>query len=103
MDLLSAARAGFAGLDADPALTAKALDNLATWLTHPDFAAYRPQLERLVASAKWSVLLDSFYQIMPFGTGGRRGAVGVGPNRMNLWTLGASVQGHCDYLRQRFP
>jgi phosphoglucomutase/phosphomannomutase len=40
---------------------------------------------------------------MPFGTGGRRGAVGIGPNRMNLWTLGASVQGHCEYLRQRFP
>jgi phosphoglucomutase/phosphomannomutase len=40
---------------------------------------------------------------MPFGTGGRRGAVGVGPNRMNLWTLGASVQGHCEYLKEKFP
>jgi phosphoglucomutase/phosphomannomutase len=40
---------------------------------------------------------------MPFGTGGRRGAVGIGPNRMNLWTLGASVQGHGEYLKQRFP
>src|SRR6185295_2686425 len=39
----------------------------------------------------------------PFGTGGRRGAVGIGPNRMNLWTLGASVQGHCEYLKERFP
>src|SRR5205085_1609371 len=27
----------------------------------------------------------------------------IGPNRMNLWTLGASVQGHCEYLRERFP
>ena len=48
-------------------------------------------------------MLDRFYQIMPFGTGGRRGAVGIGPNRMNLWTLGASVQGHCEYLKERFP
>jgi phosphoglucomutase/phosphomannomutase len=48
-------------------------------------------------------LLDRFYQIMPFGTGGRRGAVGIGPNRMNLWTLGASVEGHCEYLKERFP
>jgi phosphoglucomutase/phosphomannomutase len=103
MDLLAAARAGFAGIDADPAIKDKALAGLNTWLTHPDFAAYRPQLEWLVASGRWSVLLDSFYQIMPFGTGGRRGAVGIGPNRMNLWTLGASVQGHCDYLKQRFP
>jgi phosphoglucomutase/phosphomannomutase len=103
MDLLSAARAGFATIDADAALKDKALGNLQTWLTHADFAAYRPQLEWLVRTAKWSVLVDSFYQVMPFGTGGRRGAVGIGPNRMNLWTVSASVQGHCDYLRQRFP
>ncbi|MBA4062773.1 MAG: phospho-sugar mutase [Isosphaera sp.] len=103
MDLLDQTRAGFAGIDADPALKDLALANLRTWLTHPDFFGYRPQLEWLVRARKWSVLVDSFYQVMPFGTGGRRGAVGVGPNRMNLWTLGASVQGHCDYLRQRFP
>jgi phosphoglucomutase/phosphomannomutase len=103
MDPLEAIRTGFAPIDADPALKAKAEQFLATWLTHPDYAGYRPQVERLIAGGKWSVLLDSFYQVLPFGTGGRRGAVGVGPNRMNLWTLGASVQGHCEYLRQRFP
>src|SRR5215213_7489833 len=103
MDFPAAARQGFAGVDADPALKDKALANLTTWLTHADFAGYRPQLEWLVQTGKWSVLVDSFYQVMPFGTGGRRGAVGIGPNRMNPWTLGASVQGHCEYLRQRFP
>lgn len=103
MDLLAAARTGFAGIDADPALKEKALANLGTWLTDPDYAAYRPQIEWLIGEKKWSTLLDSFYQIMPFGTGGRRGAVGIGPNRMNLWTLGASVQGHCEYLKQKFP
>jgi phosphoglucomutase/phosphomannomutase len=103
MDLLSQARAGFAGIDADNALKERALANLKTWLTHPDFVAYRPQVEWLCQTGAWSTVLDSFYQVMPFGTGGRRGAVGVGPNRMNPWTLGASVQGHCEYLRQRFP
>jgi len=103
MDLLPAICSGFANIDANAVLKDKALANLDTWLTQPDFASYRPQLEWLTQSAKWSVLLDSFYQIMPFGTGGRRGAVGIGPNRMNLWTLGASVQGHCDYLKQKFP
>src|SRR5215470_6864515 len=103
MDLSSAARNGFTTIDADAALKEKALANLTTWLTHPDYAAYRPQLEWLITAAKWSVLLDSFYQILPFGTGGRRGSVGIGPNRMNLWTLGASVQGHCEYLKERFP
>jgi len=103
MELLTAARNGFAVIDADAALKEKGLANLTAWLTHADFVAYRPQIEWLIANAKWSILLDSFYQIMPFGTGGRRGSVGIGPNRMNLWTLGASVQGHCDYLKQRFP
>ncbi len=103
MDLLSAARQGFQAIDADPALKDKALQFLQQWLTGPDFAAYRPQLEWMIQSGKWSDLLDSFYQVMPFGTGGRRGGVGIGPNRMNLWTLGASVQGHCEYLKARFP
>jgi phosphoglucomutase/phosphomannomutase len=103
MDLIAQARAGFAGIDADTALKDRALANLEKWLTDPDFTIYRPQIERLIQKSAWSVLLDSFYQVIPFGTGGRRGAVGIGPNRMNLWTLGASVQGHCEYLRQRFP
>src|SRR6478735_6041264 len=103
MDLIAQTRAGFAGIDADAALKERALANLSNWLTHPDFAAYRPQIEDLIRRSAWSVLVDSFYQVMPFGTGGRRGSVGIGPNRMNPWTLGASVQGHCEYLRQRFP
>lgn len=103
MDLMASARTGFATIDADAALKERALQNLEIWLTRPEFADYRPQIEWLGQSGAWSVLLDSFYQIIPFGTGGRRGAVGIGPNRMNLWTLGASVQGHCEYLRQRFP
>jgi phosphoglucomutase/phosphomannomutase len=103
MDLLVAARTGFAAIDADPAIKDRALQFLQSWLTQPDFAAYRPQIDLLIQTGSWSVLLDSFYQVLPFGTGGRRGSVGVGPNRVNLWTVGASVQGHCEYLRQRFP
>ena len=103
MDLLGQARKGFQGVDADAALKEQALTRLARWLADADFAAYRPQLEWLVGEARWAGVLDRFYQILPFGTGGRRGAVGVGPNRMNLWTLGASVQGHCEYLKERFP
>ncbi len=72
-------------------------------MTEPDFVAYRPQLEWLIQTGQWASLLDRFCQILPFGTGGRRGAVGIGPNRMNLWTLAASVQGHCEYLKERFP
>jgi phosphoglucomutase/phosphomannomutase len=103
MDWLASARQGFAGVNADPALKEKALHYLGDWLSGADFAAYRPQIEWLIQNGKWPELLDAFYQVLPFGTGGRRGAVGIGPNRMNLWTLGASVQGHCEYLKARFP
>src|SRR5205085_7140230 len=81
----------------------QALKYLRQWLTEPEFTPYRPQLDWLVQTRQWAGLLDRFYQILPFGTGGRRGAVGVGPNRMNLWTLAASVQGHCEYLKECFP
>src|SRR5437867_1819653 len=103
MGSLDLYRHGIGSIPADPVLKEQSVQFLETWLTHADFAAYRPQLEWLIAQRNWSVLLDSFYQVLPFGTGGRRGAVGIGPNRMNLWTLGASVQGHCEYLKQKFP
>src|SRR5687767_421055 len=103
MDLLARAAEGFETAQADAAGRPNALGFLRQWLTRADVAAYRPQVEWLIAQGQWAGLLDRFYQILPFGTGGRRGAVGVGPNRMNLWTLGASVQGHCEYLQQRFP
>ncbi len=102
-DLLSKAIAGFAAIDAAPALKDQAATNLRRWLTAAEFGAYCPQLDWLIQTGQFTGLLDRFYQIMPFGTGGRRGAVGIGPNRMNLWTLGASVQGHCEYLKERFP
>jgi len=103
MDLLAQARAGFAPIEAEPSLKERALQYLKQWLSDPEFAAYRQQIQWMIEEKQWANLLDSFYQILPFGTGGRRGAMGIGPNRMNLWTLGASVQGHCDYLKERFP
>src|SRR5262249_28665238 len=103
MDLVAAAEQGFETVDADPVFKRQAVEFLRKWLSGPEFAPYRPQIEWQISSAKWADLLDAFYQVLPFGTGGRRGGVGIGPNRMNLWTLGASVQGHCEYLKARFP
>ncbi len=103
MDLLTLAVEGFKSVEADAAPKAEAARHLKQWLAEPEFVAYRPQLQWLIETRQWAGLLDRFYQILPFGTGGRRGAVGIGPNRMNLWTLAASVQGHCEYLRERFP
>jgi phosphoglucomutase len=103
MNLLAQAAEGFRCIEADAALKEQALTFLRLWLSDAEFASYRPQLHWLIESKQWAGLLDRFYQILPFGTGGRRGAVGIGPNRMNAWTLRASVQGHCEYLKENFP
>ncbi|HQR41220.1 MAG TPA: phospho-sugar mutase [Gemmatales bacterium] len=103
MDLLAACRAGFASINVDTSVKEQALVYLQQWLTGEAFAPYRPQIEWLIQQQQWAGLLDRFYQILPFGTGGRRGPVGIGPNRMNAWTLTASVQGHSDYLKEKFP
>lgn len=103
MDLLAQVKEGFQAVEADAAVKTQAIQFIERWLGAAEFAPYHPQLHWLIQTKKWSGLLDRFYQILPFGTGGRRGAVGVGPNRMNLWTLGASVQGHCEYLKEKFP
>lgn len=103
MSLLQEATAGIQSVQVDEATREQAIKYLSNWLTDPSFAPYRPQLDWLIHEKQWAGLVDRFYQILPFGTGGRRGAVGIGPNRMNLWTLGASVQGHCEYLKEKFP
>ncbi len=94
---------GFAALPVADHFKQSAQDNLTRWLEDPLFAAYRPQLDWLIEQQQWSLLLDRFYRMLPFGTGGRRGPVGIGVNRMNPWTLALSVQGHIAYLRERYP
>ena len=96
-------RAGFETVAVSQGLREVALANVSRWLAEPAFEAYRPQLHALIERGAWDVLVDSFYQVIPFGTGGRRGPVGVGPNRINPWTIATSVQGHVDYLRDRYP
>ncbi|MGE4651846.1 MAG: hypothetical protein AAEJ53_13235 [Myxococcota bacterium] len=62
--------------------------------THPEVLAAHLREEHL------PLLFDAFWQLLPFGTGGRRGRMGYGQNRMNETTLAMTVQGHCDYLRR---
>ena len=47
-------------------------------------------------------LIDSFYQELEFGTGGLRGIMGAGINRMNIYTVGAATQGLSNYLKKNF-
>src|ERR1700747_3280720 len=48
-------------------------------------------------------LTESFYRNLEFGTGGLRGIMGVGTNRMNKYTVGMATQGYANYLKQSFP
>ena len=48
-------------------------------------------------------LIESFYKDLEFGTGGLRGIMGAGSNRMNKYTVGAATQGFANYLRKNFP
>lgn len=47
-------------------------------------------------------LIESFYRVLEFGTGGLRGIMGVGTNRMNIYTVGMATQGLCNYLLKQF-
>lgn len=100
--LLGKARDGFKTLDIGKQYKDSALHYLETWLSDEMFKNYVPQITYLIHSEKWDFLLDSFYQVIPFGTGGRRGLVGIGPNRINLWTIKASAQGHSQYLLKQY-
>jgi phosphoglucomutase/phosphomannomutase len=110
-ELLDRAEQGFAGVKVDQAVKQSALTYLKDWLEHPKFASllgeqkgdYQPLIEWMIEAEQFELLLDSFYQVIPFGTGGRRGPVGIGPNRINPYTIASSNQGHVQYLRQRFP
>ena len=96
--LIDKAKNGFQALDVAVEHQREALKWLEIWLTDDVFRDYVPQITYLIESEKWNFLLDSFYQVIPFGTGGRRGLVGIGPNRINPWTIQASAQGHAQYL-----
>ena len=96
--LLKNTEDGFRNLEISETYVDSALKWLKVWLTDDAFGGYAPQIAYLIETKKWNFLLDSFYQVIPFGTGGRRGLVGVGPNRINTWTIQASAQGHSQYL-----
>ena len=100
--LLEKARAGFNTLDVSADYRDDALNWLEIWLTDDTFEEYVPQIRYLIEGQKWDFLLDAFYQVIPFGTGGRRGLVGIGPNRINPWTIQASAQGHSQYLIKQY-
>ena len=73
-----------------------------SWLGEVYDEQTRAEVRRMLDSEDKAVLIDSFYRDLEFGTGGLRGIMGAGTNRMNVYTVGAATQGLCNYLKKEF-
>jgi phosphoglucomutase len=80
----------------------KILDRINTWLT-PSFDKDTQDFIKESIASNPQDLQESFYKDLEFGTGGMRGVMGIGTNRINKYTLGKSTQGLSDYLHRCFP
>lgn len=74
-----------------------------TWLNSNIDEQSKQEIRTLLAAEDQSELIDAFYRDLEFGTGGLRGTMGVGSNRMNVYTVGMATQGLANYLLERFP
>ena len=64
---------------------------------------FRKEVEDLVAKEDFKELEDRFYQTLEFGTGGLRGIMGGGTNRMNTLEINQATQGLVNYVKKAFP
>lgn len=74
-----------------------------TWLEGNYDAETKATIQALIDAQNETELTDAFYKDLEFGTGGLRGVIGVGSNKMNRYTVGAATQGLANYLLQNFP
>ncbi len=78
------------------------LDRVSNWLTPAFDEETQEYINNLIASNP-KELQESFYKDLEFGTGGMRGIMGIGTNRINKYTLGKNTQGLSNYLHKSFP
>ena len=72
------------------------------WLTPAFDPETRKLVEAMLANEDKTELVESFYQTLEFGTGGLRGIMGAGTNRMNIYVVGMATQGFANYLKKNF-
>ena len=72
------------------------------WLASEFDEQTRNEVKRLMENADKTGLIDAFYKDLEFGTGGLRGIMGAGTNRMNIYTVGMATQGLANYLKKNF-
>lgn len=83
-------------------LDASTKTNIDLWLSSAYDKETRQAIQNLIDTQQESQLVDSFYKTLEFGTGGMRGEMGVGCNRMNKYTVGGATQGFANYLNKSF-
>lgn len=74
-----------------------------SWLIGNYDAATKQEIQQLIDSNATTELTDSFYKDLEFGTGGLRGIMGAGSNRINKYTIGTATQGLCNFLKAKYP
>lgn len=75
-----------------------------SWLDDAGYdAETKAEVRRMLDAEDKTELIESFYKDLEFGTGGLRGIMGAGSNRMNIYTVGAATQGLANYLHEAFP
>ena len=72
------------------------------WLTPAFDADTQRQVREMLENEDKTQLIESFYQTLEFGTGGLRGIMGAGTNRMNIYVVGMATQGFANYLKKNF-
>jgi phosphoglucomutase len=73
------------------------------WLTGSYDAETKAEIQQMLDEGKETELTDAFYKDLEFGTGGLRGIMGVGANRVNKYTFGAATQGFSNHLLKTYP
>lgn len=89
-------------MDTNSELIKTVSERAQVWLSDAYDAETRAEVQRMLDNPDKTELIDSFYRDLEFGTGGLRGTMGAGTNRMNIYTVGAATQGLANYLKEAF-
>ncbi len=90
-------------MDNNQALIAQCEQTANTWLTSSCYDAKTQEaVKAMIDNPDKTELIDAFYKSLEFGTGGLRGIMGAGSNRMNIYTVGMATQGFANYLKKNF-
>ena len=87
----------------DEKLLKEVTEKAQVWLGEGYDPETKAEVKKMLDNEDKTDLVESFYKTLEFGTGGLRGIMGAGTNRMNIYTVGSATQGLANYLKEAFP